>query len=63
MKNDGSIYTGQMKKKDNSKFTFFSHGYGIQKFLDGSYYEGEWRNGLCEGTGSLRYENGLTYNG
>ena len=49
MKNDGSVYNGQMKKKDNSKFTFISHGKGTQNFKDGSHYEGDWRNGLCEG--------------
>jgi hypothetical protein len=28
-------------------------GKGIYKWADGSYYEGEWRNGLKEGTGTL----------
>ena len=63
VKRDGSVYSGQMKKKEFSQFLFISHGYGTQKFLDGSVYAGDWINGLCEGKGSLTFKNGMNFMG
>ena len=62
-KNDGGVYSGDMKKKQNTKFVFFSHGKGKQKNQDGSHYDGDWRNNLCEGQGTLKFANGLFYTG
>ena len=62
-KKDGSIYTGQMLKNEDRKFFFLSHGLGKQQFDDGFFYDGEWRNGLCEGQGTLTFANGLVYSG
>ena len=49
LKRDGSVFSGSMKKKENSQFLYISHGFGTQKFLNGSIYAGDWINGLCQG--------------
>jgi len=38
-------------------------GYGIMVFDDGSYYEGDWRNGKMDGKGSYIYKDGQKYIG
>ena len=63
IKPDGSVYNGQMKKKENSQFLFISHGYGEQKFLDGTTYAGMWDNGICHGQGVLTFSNDTNYVG
>lgn len=38
-------------------------GYGVAIYNDGSYYEGEWKNGYPNGQGKLYLANGGTYEG
>ena len=39
------------------------HGRGLCRFADGSYYDGEWNNGLRHGLGTYRFPDGTTYTG
>jgi 1-phosphatidylinositol-4-phosphate 5-kinase len=39
------------------------HGRGIMKWVDGSEYSGEWREGKIHGRGTMVWENGSRYSG
>ena len=39
------------------------HGKGKLTYADGSYYDGEWVNGLKEGYGEEFYRGGTQYKG
>ena len=49
LKRDGSVYNGKMRKKEYSQYLYISHGFGEQKFPDGSNFAGDWKNGICHG--------------
>lgn len=49
-------YTGDWK---NDK----PHGYGIERFRDGSTYEGEFKEGLKHGNGMFQWSDGTKYEG
>ena len=38
-------------------------GYGKQNWLDGSRYEGQWKDGRAEGHGKLCHANGDIFEG
>ena len=39
------------------------HGRGVMKFLNGSVYSGQWRDGRMHGNGTIRWNDGSTYSG
>jgi hypothetical protein len=47
----GSKYYGEINSKNES------HGYGCFLYANGTYYEGEWRNGKRCGKGGEVYTN------
>ena len=53
---DGS-YVGEVDDKG------LKHGKGSYKWLDGSFYEGDFENDLRHGTGHFRWANGESYKG
>lgn len=55
---DGSRYTGQLSTASQMK-----HGYGVQTWLDGAKYEGEWRYGKADGKGTFYHANGDVFDG
>lgn len=44
-------------------FDGLPHGMGILKWFDGNRYEGEFKYGKIEGTGTYYYKNGGNYTG
>jgi len=52
----GAVYTGQWRGKAR-------HGFGIQSWLDGTRYEGEWVDNMAEGRGRITFANGDVYTG
>ena len=38
-------------------------GYGIQKWVDGAVYEGEWKHDALCGRGKAMYTSGAVYEG
>ena len=61
---DGSLYTGQMKRViEDGIGMLVSHGRGKQKWPDWAKYEGDWRNGKIEGRGTFYHENRDLYTG
>ena len=53
---DGS-YTGEVD--DNGK----KHGKGTYRWIDGSFYEGDFKDDLRHGLGKFKWANGESYNG
>ncbi len=53
----GSKYYGEINSKNES------HGYGCFLYANGTYYEGEWRNGKRCGKGGEVYTNQNMYVG
>lgn len=49
----GAIYSGYINKSGNP------NGEGVMKYLDGSEYSGQWVDGVREGYGTMRYDNGV----
>lgn len=39
------------------------HGHGVQKWPDGSKYDGQWLEGKANGFGKFYYPNGDYYEG
>lgn len=63
---NGATYTGQVKivvDDDTGEKTEVKHGKGCQVWADGSKYEGDWRDGLAEGVGTLYRANGDVHKG
>jgi hypothetical protein len=64
---NGSMYKGQMLIDKNGSQTSgggeMRCGYGIQKWVDGAVYEGEWVNNKAEGNGTFWHAEGDIYTG
>lgn len=54
---DDSVYVGQYDDH------FRPNGRGKMKYIDGSIYDGQWVNGVRQGTGFLLKSNGNYYHG
>ena len=39
------------------------NGYGVQRWIDGSKYEGEWKDNMANGKGKLYHSDGDIYEG
>mmetsp|Transcript_103560 Transcript_103560/g.302232 ORF Transcript_103560/g.302232 Transcript_103560/m.302232 type:complete len:290 (-) Transcript_103560:83-952(-) len=52
----GATYEGQWKNRSR-------HGFGVQRWPDGSCYEGEWADGGVQGKGRFTFQNGDVYIG
>lgn len=52
----GAVYTGEWKGRAR-------HGFGVQRWPDGTCYEGEWVNSAAEGRGRITFSNGDIYTG
>ena len=62
--NDDAVYSGQMKPvKVNGKDDFVKHGKGKQKWPDGAFFDGEWRNDKASGLGHYQHANKDVYIG
>jgi hypothetical protein len=57
---DGQIYEGEYKW---SRLRRIRHGQGTYTFLDGTKYEGEWKDGDKHGQGILTFLDGAKYEG
>lgn len=54
---NGGVYTGQVGLDGRP------HGEGVQKYVDGALYSGQWEEGAAHGQGELRVSNGKEYKG
>ena len=52
------VYEGQVNSNTGKK-----DGRGIQTWIDGSFYEGYWKNGMSNGRGRLIHSIGDVYEG
>lgn len=52
----GAVYTGQWL--GNAR-----HGFGVQRWPDGTRYEGQWASNQAEGRGRMKFANGDRYTG
>jgi len=59
---NGSMYKGQMLI-DKNNGTEERCGYGIQKWVDGAVYEGNWLQNKAEGKGTFWHAEGDIYIG
>ena len=53
----GARYDGELNDDGNR------HGKGRIVYIDGSTYEGDWKNGLRDGFGEQKYKDGSVYRG
>ena len=47
-----------MENKD-----YIRHGYGLQYWIDGAHYEGEWQYNKAQGRGTFWHAEGDIYTG
>lgn len=47
----------------NDDKIWIKHGKGTQHWSDGAKYQGDWRNGMAEGSGNFLHANGDVYTG
>jgi len=52
----GAVYTGQWRGRSR-------HGFGTQRWPDGTCYKGEWADGAATGRGRIIFANGDIYTG
>lgn len=55
----GDVYNYQGEYNANNQY----HGKGQATMMDGSYYDGDWENGLRHGFGTETKRNGDVYKG
>lgn len=61
-----STFTGYMKvvtEIETGKQTFICHGQGKKIWKDGSFYDGDWVDGMAHGCGYFSHLNGDYYDG